>query len=137
MAETRTEIVEIRVDEDVARAREMSRSLGREIGFSEPQQVRFTTAVSELARNVIKYADFGACRFSTYSDQHRSRIETVVEDEGPGIEDIDKALEVGFSSAGTFGAGLPGVRNLVDEFRISSAPNGTRVHITMWGTNRR
>jgi serine/threonine-protein kinase RsbT len=133
MAISRQIKVDINVDDDVAMARETCRRLLQETGFGEHQQVKFTTAVSELARNVIKYADHGVCIFDTYLDRHKCRVAMVIEDKGPGIKDIDKALQAGFSTSGTLGVGLSGVKNLVDEFKISSSPKGTRIAISIKG----
>ncbi len=126
--------LDINNERDIALATSQCRRLVSELGFSEHQQVRYTTAVSELVRNVVKYADHGVCDFHSHTDQSGARIETVVEDTGPGIPDIDKAMEAGFSTSGTLGIGLSGVQNLVDTFLITSTPKGTRVEITMNGS---
>jgi len=125
--------VDIVAEKDVGLATAQCRKLMDEMGFIEREQVLFTTAVSELVRNVIKYAGSGICQFHTYKDQNACLIKTIVEDSGPGIDDIEKAMEVGYSTSGTLGVGLSGVKNLVDEFRISSSPKGVRVEIALHG----
>jgi len=125
--------LDIASERDIALAMSQCRKLLTEMGFSEHQQVRYTTAVSELTHNIIKYADNGVCKFHTYMDQNRYEIETIVEDNGPGIADIEKAMEAGYSTSGTLGIGLSGVQNLVDKFLITSTSKGTRVEITMHG----
>ena len=71
------------------------------------------------------------CLISDESDARRSRIEVVVEDHGPGIPDLEKAMEYGFSTGGGLGAGLPGAKRLAHEFEIESEPGRTRVTIGM------
>jgi anti-sigma regulatory factor (Ser/Thr protein kinase) len=57
----------------------------------------------------------------------------VARDPGPGIRDVDAALQEGFGSKGGLGLGLPGVRGIMDEFAIQTAPNqGTTVTMRMW-----
>ncbi len=133
MAISRHKQVDIVAEQDISLAIAECQKLLSEMRFSEREQVRFTTAVSELVRNVIKYADHGICDFHTYMDRKKCRIETIIEDSGPGIDDIEKAMEVGYSTSGTLGVGLSGVQNLVDEFHISSSTDGARVAIAMHG----
>jgi len=86
---------------------------------------------SELTRNALQYAGEGTCLVSDESDARRARVKVVVEDHGPGIPDIDRAMEYGFSTGGGLGAGLPGTKRLVNEFEIESQPGRTRVTIGM------
>jgi serine/threonine-protein kinase RsbT len=56
-------------------------------------------------------------------------------DNGPGIPDVHRALQDGYSTSRSLGLGLPGVRRLMDEFEISSAVNrGTTVTVKKWVT---
>ena len=80
-----------------------------EIGFNETQKALILTALSELSRNVLKYAVRGEARLTRLQRVSRSGVEMVVIDHGPGIADIDKALQDHYSSSGTLGLGLPGV----------------------------
>jgi serine/threonine-protein kinase RsbT len=92
-----------------------------------------STAVSELATNVIKYAQQGLLTVQVLERSQRQGIEVIVEDRGPGIADIDLAMQDHVSTGGTLGLGLPGTRRMVDEFDIESTLGvGTRVRIVKW-----
>lgn len=114
---------------DVVLARQASREMARDLGFGTADQTRLATAVSELARNSLIYAGGGVCAISDLSDESWIRLRVVVEDEGPGIPDIEEALTDGFSTGGSLGAGLPGARRLVQKFDIESEPGHTVVTI--------
>ncbi|WP_085441978.1 ATP-binding protein [Magnetofaba australis] len=131
MADTRKLKLAIREEEDISRSRRAAFGLMAAVAFSPAEQTRFATAISELTRNIIKYAFDGECALATYADDRKKRIEAWVQDRGPGIADLKQALERGFSTSGTLGHGLNGARDLVDGFRIESSPSGTRVWIMM------
>ena len=123
--------IELKVETDVVLARQAGRELAREMGFGSADQTRLATAISELARNVIEYADEGTCLISNESNEHGTRIQVVVEDNGPGIADLEQAMTHGFTSGGGLGVGLPGAKRLVQEFDIESSPGHTRVSIAI------
>lgn len=116
---------------DIVTARRAARELCERLGFGKADQTRLATAVSELTRNVIQYANEGVCVIQDLSDSGRRRIQVRVEDQGPGIPDLERALTDGYSTSGGLGAGLPGTRRLVDEFRIESVPGSTCVTIAL------
>lgn len=116
---------------DIVLARRIARQLAEKLGFGRADQTRLATAVSELARNVIEYADNGECHISDASDATFRCIKIVVEDHGPGIPDTEQAMQDGYSTGGGLGAGLPGTRRLVDSFLLESRPGLTRVTISM------
>lgn len=118
-------------DTDVVRVRAHARSLAAELGFSLGDQTRLATAVSELARNVLQYAGKGECEIATFSDRQHQGIRLVFTDHGPGIADVNKAMQDGYSTSGGLGAGLPGTRRLMDEFAVDSHPGLTRITIAM------
>lgn len=131
------ERVWIQGDEDVTKAVVVAQSHARELGFSGDAVQRIGTAVSELARNVCKYASQSGgdllVRREPLADG-RQRLLLQVRDNGPGIADIDQALRDHYSSSGTLGLGLPGVRRIVDRFEIVSEPGrGTVVTIALEG----
>ncbi|MBK1719111.1 anti-sigma regulatory factor [Thiocystis violacea] len=126
-----SERIPVRIATDIVIARRAARELCERLGFGKADQTRLATAVSELARNVIQYAGEGVCLIEDRSDGVSRRIRVVVEDQGPGIADLGRALTDGFSTGGGLGAGLPGTRRLVDEFQIESAPGRTCVTIVM------
>ena len=103
-----------------------------EAQFDHIKAAQFLTAVSELARNIIKYAGKGAITASIIGNHPKVGIEVIASDNGPGIENLTLALQEKYSSSGTLGQGLPGARRLVDEFDISSSGRGTRIVISSW-----
>lgn len=94
---------------------------------------QLATLVSELGSNILKYAGTGQIRVQTVQEDFRTGVEVVAEDNGPGIPDIAQALQEHYSSSGTLGLGLSGVRRMVSEFHIDSAPGrGCRVRVQKW-----
>lgn len=122
----------IRSDADIVTARSAARALATGAGFSPAAVTAITTAVSELARNILQNAGGGLIHLELIAGNPGVQglaIEAV--DEGPGIADIAQAMTVGFSTSGGLGAGLPGVRTLMDSFEIESeAGKGTRIRVT-------
>lgn len=121
----------IGTDADIVTARAVSRELAKILGFSTADQTRLATAVSELTRNIISYVGEGRCHITDESDERVARIKIVVEDEGPGIPDVEAAMQDGFTTGNGLGAGLPGTRRLVHEFDIDTTPGHTRISIGM------
>ena len=119
--------VPINVESDVLVARQAGRDVAKQLGFGSADQTRLATAISELGRNVINYAEKGVCRIIDESDQSTIRLKVIVEDNGPGIPDIQKALTDGFTTGRSLGVGLPGTKRLVHEFDIVSRPGHTKV----------
>ena len=124
-----TKKVEIKGSGDIVTARQAGREMARELGFGSADQTRLATAISELTRNVTQYAGMGFCTIVDNSDKNTIKIKATVEDTGPGIPDIDRALEQGYTTGGGLGAGLPGTKRLVQEFDIDSVPGQTVVTI--------
>lgn len=122
-------MLELRQGEDIVRARLAARELVRRAGLGVMDQTRFATAVSELGRNAVRYAVHGRCELSDLSDARHWRLQACISDGGPGIADVPRAMQDGYSTGGGLGAGLPGARRLVDLFEIESNPAGTRVTI--------
>jgi serine/threonine-protein kinase RsbT len=114
---------------DLIKARLAARRLAASAGLGVMDQTRFATAVSELGRNALVYGIGGQCALRDTSDERRIRLEAEVSDAGPGIPDIELAMQDGYSTGGSLGAGLPGARRLVDTFDIQSSPRGTTVRV--------
>jgi len=125
--------VQIVSDSDIVAARSMGRTLAIKLGFSSGDITLIATAISELARNILSYARQGEILLRAVDGSNRTGILIVASDEGPGISDIRQALRDGFSTSGSLGMGLPGVRRLMDEFEITSEPmHGTTVKVKKW-----
>lgn len=126
--------VGINKSEDIILARQIAREMAKELGFGLADQTRITTAVSELSRNIHHYAGTGRVIVKALSESAKKGIEIIAEDRGPGIPDIELAMQDGYStSKGSLGQGLPGTKRLMDEFGIKSeAGIGTTVTIRKW-----
>jgi serine/threonine-protein kinase RsbT len=124
----------IQTEGDIVSARRTVREAATRLGFGATDVTRIVTAASELARNVFKYAGEGVMRWRWLEDGGRCGIELQFEDHGPGIEDVDRAMEEGYSTGGGLGMGLPGARRLMDEMEIQSTVGlGTTVTVRKWG----
>ncbi|NQV55634.1 MAG: anti-sigma regulatory factor [Rhodospirillales bacterium] len=126
-----TQRFNIKNEKDVVLARSEVRAMARDLGFGVANQTRLATAISELTRNVLNYAGSGHCDLNDESTADLLSIRVVVEDNGPGIDNIDQAMQDGFTTGGSLGAGLPGTNRLVDEMKIESRPGLTKVEFTM------
>jgi len=125
--------VAIDSEQDIVSARQQGRALALELGFSAVDSTLIATAISELARNIVSYAGTGEITLKTIQDSTWKGILIVAADDGPGIYDLRQALRDGFSTSGSLGLGLPGVKRLMDEFQIASQPGkGTRVEVKKW-----
>jgi serine/threonine-protein kinase RsbT len=125
--------VAIKADQDIVLARQKGRALAAALGFSAVDATLIATAISELARNIVVYARRGEVTLQAVRGTNRKGILIVASDDGPGIPDIRQALRDGFSTSGSLGLGLPGVRRLMDEFEITSQPGqGTTVAVRKW-----
>ncbi|WP_223703410.1 anti-sigma regulatory factor [Sutcliffiella deserti] len=126
------EKLEIKDEKDIIIVRKAGREIATELGFNAIDQARIATAISELARNVVRYAGKGDIEIEVIS-KHATGLKIHVSDQGPGIENVKKALEDGYSTSNSLGAGLPGVKRLMDEFKIDSEMNkGTEIRIVKW-----
>ena len=127
--------VKLQIEEtsDVAYAALDAKNFARGLGFSIADQYSIATAVSELAQNIVKYADFGHLTFTTIEKGTNVGIKVIAKDCGPGIDDLPNAMTDKFSTGGTIGVGLPGTKRLMDEFHIDSVlGQGTQIVVTKW-----
>jgi serine/threonine-protein kinase RsbT len=136
--EAAEERIAIESDLDVVAARQRARELAAELELTSTDQTLLATAISEVARNITTYATRGEVLLSIIRDNGgREGIRVIARDRGPGIEDIDQALQDGYTSGTGLGLGLPGARRLVDEFAIESVPSeGTTVTLVKWSRPR-
>jgi RNA polymerase sigma factor (sigma-70 family) len=120
-------------DADVVTARKQGRELAAQAGFSATELTLVATAISEIARNIVMFAKRGEILVTLVGENSREGVTVVARDSGPGIADLDRALQDGYSGYGGMGLGLPGSRRLMDEFEISSeVDKGTTVTMTKW-----
>jgi signal transduction histidine kinase len=120
-------------ESDIVRVRDRVRLVARELGFDNITQIKLTTAVSELTRNIYEYAQKGSIAVSIIEKDGRKGMEIVCEDNGPGISDLDRVLAGEFRSKTGLGKGISGSRRLMDDFSVRSAPGqGTRVEAIKW-----
>ncbi|MGH8281673.1 MAG: anti-sigma regulatory factor [Gammaproteobacteria bacterium] len=118
---------------DIVTARQRGRDMALSLGFSETEATLIATIISELARNIVLYAGGGEIAISNSGSGPRKGISIVSRDQGPGIADVQRALLGGYSTSGGLGLGLCGVRRMVDEFHLESAPaKGTTVSVKKW-----
>ena len=123
----------INSDKDIVLARQKGRALATELGFGSGDATLIATAISELARNIVSYAGKGQITLTRVNGVNRQGLSVIASDNGPGIPDIRQALRDGFSTSGSLGLGLPGVRRLMDEFEITSqSGRGTTVVVKKW-----
>ena len=125
-------ICPIQADVDVVQTRQQGRNIAAEAGFSAGDQTVIAAAISEIARNILMYAKRGEIELRSVATADRTGIVVVARDSGPGIKDIQRALQDGFTTSGGLGLGLPGAKRLMDEFEIVSNGNGTTVTMKKW-----
>jgi serine/threonine-protein kinase RsbT len=125
--------VPIDSDTDIVTVRENGRELAGQCGFPPADLAVVATAISELARNIIRYAAHGEIVLRLVDDSGKRGVEVLAADDGPGIRDVALAMQDGFSTSGGLGLGLPGVRRIMDEFEINSEfGKGTTVTARKW-----
>ncbi|MBU6082005.1 MULTISPECIES: anti-sigma regulatory factor [Allobacillus] len=117
---------------DIVGARQTGRNIANDLGFSSVDQARIATAISELARNIYLYAKKGEITFQQVEGVAPVGLKIIAKDNGPGIKDISKSMIDGYSTSGGLGAGLPGVKRLMDDFDIMSSDEGTTIHVIKW-----
>ena len=134
MAAEQESVIPIATDADVVTARQHARAMASRLELSSTDQTLLATAISEVARNITAYAVRGEVLLSVITDDGGRRgIRVIARDEGPGIEDVEQAMQDGYTSGNGLGLGLPGARRLVHHFEIDTAPGrGTRVTLVMW-----
>ena len=125
--------VSIERESDIVAARQKGRELCAELGFSNTDRTLVATAISEVARNIVRYAERGELVLSRSEHLGRPAIVVVAHDDGPGIAEPELAMRDGFSTGNSLGLGLPGAKRLMDEFELVSAPRaGTTIRMKKW-----
>jgi serine/threonine-protein kinase RsbT len=126
-------VVDVNNSDDIVTARQAGHELARQVGFSLTDVTMIATAISEIARNITSYAGRGEVRVGIQYRDGRQALVVRAEDDGPGIVDIERALEDGYSTGRGLGLGLPGARRLMDRLVVESSPGkGTIVEMWKW-----
>lgn len=125
--------VSVRSETDVVIARQHGRELAAALGFNAIDQVAIATAISELARNIFDYAKIGEVMLQQIDQDGRRGLVVIARDEGPGIKNIERVLQGGYSTSGGLGLGISGTKRLMDDFEIASeVGKGTTVTAKKW-----
>lgn len=127
------EEVRIQSESDIVAVRKAVRDAATRLGFRITDVTRIVTAASELTRNILRCAGSGITRWRTLDTGGSVGIELTFEDKGPGIADVEQAMQEGYSTGGGLGMGLPGTKRLMDEMEIQSeVGKGTTVTVRKW-----
>jgi serine/threonine-protein kinase RsbT len=126
-------VVDVNDSDDIVTARQAGHQLALDLGFSLTDVTMIATAISEIARNITSYAGRGVIRISVQDREGRRALVVRAEDAGPGIRDVDRAMEEGYSTGRGLGLGLPGARRLMDRLTVDSVPGrGTIIEMWKW-----
>lgn len=130
---TKAETLEIRGETDIVQVRQTVRRLSGSLTFSLTDQTKMVTAASEIARNTLIYGGGGVLEIDILANEVRRGLRMTFVDKGPGIPDLEMAVQDGFTTGSGLGLGLGGSKRLVSEFDIRSEPGkGTQVTLTSW-----
>ncbi len=133
MAVIQEQIAPILAEEDVVRVRHLVRDWASQLRFSLVDQTKLVTAASELARNTVVHGGGGEACLQALNDGMRHGLRVIFQDKGPGIPNIDLAMQDGYTTGNGLGLGLGGAKRLVNDFEIQSKPGeGTRVMMARW-----
>jgi serine/threonine-protein kinase RsbT len=125
--------IPISTDADIVQARQVGRKMAAKGGCGSTDLTMVATAISEIARNILTHAGGGDVELELVEESGRRSLLITARDEGPGIADVHKALEDGYTTGGGLGLGLPGARRLMDEFTVITEPRrGTTVIMRKW-----
>ncbi|HYC70059.1 MAG TPA: anti-sigma regulatory factor [Opitutaceae bacterium] len=128
--------LEVRSTIDIVTARQQSRELAMELGFSGTETTLIAAAISEIARNILDHAKRGEIIFTVVHRGGLKGLQIIADDQGPGIPDIQRAMQYGYSTRRGLGVGLPGANWLMDEFEIeSTVGKGTKITMRKWLKN--
>jgi serine/threonine-protein kinase RsbT len=130
--------IAVSTDPHIVSARQAARKVAAESGFPSTELTVLATAVSEIARNIVRFAGVGEIIVEQVEDSHRRGVRIIARDAGPGIVDLEQATQDGYSTCNGLGLGLPGAKRLMDEFDVvTKAGRGTTVTMTKWHTGGR
>ena len=125
--------IAIRDESDIPMVRKQLRAVGRAAGLDEVALAAMATAVSEVARNIVVHAGSGEIVLRVTKEGDRRGVVAIARDVGPGIGDLERAMQDGYSTGNSLGVGLPGARRLFDAFELESTVGvGTTVTLKKW-----
>ena len=117
---------------DVVKARRVAMEMAIALGFLRPEATKIAVVVSELGRNIVLYTAGGTMNLIPY-DSARKGVKIIAQDQGPGIENLDAALEGGYTTSKGLGLGLSGSKNMMDEFDVKVVAGvGTKITAVKW-----
>jgi serine/threonine-protein kinase RsbT len=126
-------MMDIKLTEDVVQARLQGRELARELGFSGSQSMLVVTAISELARNILRHAGAGEIGLSVVTQGAQSGLRIIALDRGPGINQVTSIPDTPHAVSNNAQLGLVGLREIVDELELGNRPGGGAcVAATIW-----
>jgi len=126
-------VVAVKMSNDIVTARQAGRELAEEHGFTLTDRTMISTAISEVARNITSYAGTGEVRLLIAERDGRRALVIQARDQGPGIIDVDRAMDDGYSTGLGLGLGLPGAKRLMDGLTVESQlGHGTLVEMWKW-----
>lgn len=133
MAPIQEQQLALKSEEDVVRARQLVRKCAADARFGLVDQTKIVTAASEIARNTVIYGGGGSMRLEILQEGIRTGLRLTFEDQGPGIPNIELAMQDGYTTGGGLGLGLGGAKRLVNDFDIQSKVGvGTKITIVRW-----
>lgn len=131
-------IIDIKQEADVIFARHQGRKIAKQLDFDDTEQVSIATVISEVAQNIVKYAQSGKIMFRAIQEGQQIGLEIIATDAGPGIQDIDLAMQNGYSTGNSLGLGLPGAKRMTHRFNIQSEVGvGTTITMVKWRETKR
>ena len=131
--ENKEKKIKVNEEFDIAKASFEGKFLAITAGFKETDQYMIATVISELARNIFVYALRGEIIIKIIEKNNKKGLEIIAQDEGSGIKDIGQAMKDNFSTSGSLGLGLPGVKRIMDEFIIDTKVGvGTKITVRKW-----
>ncbi|MDQ3629526.1 MAG: anti-sigma regulatory factor [Actinomycetota bacterium] len=120
-------------DADVVTARQKGREVAASVGFTATEATLIATAISEIARNIVKFAERGEMLITVVAENSRHGVTILARDVGPGITNVPEAMRDGYSTYAGLGLGLPGAKRLMDQFDVAAeVGKGTTVTMTKW-----
>jgi|SRR5690554_2323092 len=133
MTDLHSSTIAITAEKDVVLVRQRVREYAAKLGMGTLDQTKLMTATSELARNILLYVGRGEVTIMRVTEGMKNGVKVVFSDSGPGIPNVEKAMQDGYSTGKSLGMGLPGAKRLVNFFDIISDVHGTKITIICWG----